>query len=188
EDPGSSEAVTAKAVELGAALAGTDARKGQEREHPVLMGAVVRMATRKAVIPALQKGPGMEWILSSAIAQAATVEKPLIGVMQGHQEPSLQALDELAVQLNAQYDVEATAIYDSYPINERFASILIIDPKDSIPPLHQKRLDEYWRRATAWCWHIARWLPTWPFPRRHSSGISASHGGWRNTACGSDLA
>ena len=144
EDPGSSEAVTAKAVELGVRplLAQTRAKDRSENIQ-VLMGAVVRMATRKAVIPALQKGPGMEWILSSAIAQAATVEKPLIGVMQGHQEPSLQALDELAVQLNAQYDVEATAIYDSYPINERFASILIIDPKDSIPPLHQKRLDEY---------------------------------------------
>ena len=118
EDPGSSEAVTAKAVELGVRplLAQTRAKDRSENIQ-VLMGAVVRMATRKAVIPALQKGPGMEWILSSAIAQAATVEKPLIGVMQGHQEPSLQALDELAVQLNAQYDVEATAIYDSYPVS-----------------------------------------------------------------------
>ncbi len=144
EDPGSSEAIMAKAVELGVRplLAQTRAKDRSENIQ-VLMGAVVRMATRKAVIPALQKGPGMEWILSSAIAQVATVEKPLIGVMQGHQEPSLQALDELAVQLNAQYDVEATAIYDSFPINERFASILIIDPKDSISPQHQKRIDEY---------------------------------------------
>ena len=79
EDPGSSEAVTAKAVELGVRplLAQTRAKDRSENIQ-VLMGAVVRMATRKAVIPALQKGPGMEWILSSAIAQAATVEKPLI--------------------------------------------------------------------------------------------------------------
>lgn len=144
EDPSSSEAVKAKAVEQGVRPLLAQTRTQDRSENiQVLMGAVVRMATRKAVIPALQKGPGMEWILSSAIAQVATVEKPLIGIMQGHQEPSLQALDELAAQLNAQYDVEATAIYDSFPINERYASILIIDPKDSISQQHQKLLDDY---------------------------------------------
>ncbi len=144
EDPGSSEEVKAKAVQLGIRpLLAQTRTKDRSENIQVLMGAVLRMATQKAVIPALQKGPGMEWILSSAIAQVATVEKPLIGVLQGHREPSLQALDELAVQLNAQYDVEATAIYDSFPINERFSSVLIIDPKDSIPAQHLKRLDEY---------------------------------------------
>lgn len=144
EDPSSSEAIKADAVRFGIRplLAQTRAKDRSENIQ-LLMGAVVRMATQRAVIPALQKGPGMEWTLSSAIAQVTTLEKQLIGVMQGHQEPSLQALDELAVQLNAQYDVEATVIYDSFPINERFASILIIDPKDSISPQHQKRLDEY---------------------------------------------
>ena len=117
--------------------------KDRSENIQVLMGATVRMAGRKAVIPAFQKGPGMEWTLTSALAQLLTVEKPLIGVLQGHQEPSLQALDELAAQLNAQYDVEATAIYDSSPINDRFTSLLIIDPKDSMPPQHLHRINEY---------------------------------------------
>ncbi|MBS1939426.1 MAG: Gldg family protein, partial [Bacteroidetes bacterium] len=81
--------------------------------------------------------------LTSALAQLLTVEKPLIGVMQGHHEPSLLALDELAAQLNAQYDVEATAIYDSFPINDRFTSLLIINPKDSLPPQHLQRINAY---------------------------------------------
>lgn len=144
EDPGTSGAIKADAVRFGIRplLAQTRAKDRSENIQ-LLMGAVVRMGTQRAVIPALQKGSGMEWTLSSAIAQVTAVEKQLIGVMQGHREPSLHALDELAVQLNAQYDVEATAIYDSFPINERFASILIIDPRDSIPPQHQRHLDEY---------------------------------------------
>ena len=144
EDPGSSDAIMATAVKEGVRpLLAQTRSKDRSENIQVLMGAVVRMSTFKAVIPALQKGPGMEWTLSSAIAQAGRFEKPLIGVLQGHHEPSLQALDELAVQLNAQYDVEATAIYDSFPINERFTSLLIIDPKDSIPVQHLKRIDEY---------------------------------------------
>ncbi|MBS1568444.1 MAG: GldG family protein [Bacteroidetes bacterium] len=143
-DPGSSPEHSAKAVEEGIRpLLVQTRRKDRSENLQVFMGATLRMADRKAVVPAFQKGPGMEWTLTSALAQLLTVEKPLIGVMQGHHEPSLQALDELAAQLNAQYDVEATAIYDSFPINDRFTSLLIIDPKDSLPAQHLGRINEY---------------------------------------------
>lgn len=143
-DPGSSEEMTAHAIREGVRPLLAQTRKKDRTENiQVLMGAVVRMAGQKAVIPALQEGPGMEWILASAIAQVARTEKPLIGVMQGHMEPSIRALDELATLLNAQYDVEPTVIHDSFPINDRFTSLLVIDPKDSISPWHQHRLDEY---------------------------------------------
>ncbi len=144
EDPGTSEAVASKAINAGIRPLLVQTRKKDRSENiQVLMGATVQMGGRSAVIPAFQKGPGMEWTLSSALAQLLTEEKPLIGVLQGHHEPSLQALDELAVQLNAQYDVEATAIYDSFPINDRFSALLIIDPKDSLPAQHLERITEY---------------------------------------------
>ncbi len=144
EDPGSSEALANKAMKEGVRpLLAQTRQKDRSENIQVLMGAVVRMGEQKSVIPALQEGPGMEWILTSAIAQVTRTEKPLIGIMQGHMEPSIRAVDELATQLNAQYDVEATRIYDSFPINERFTSILVIDPKDSISAWHQKLIDDY---------------------------------------------
>lgn len=144
KDPSASEALRQTAVEEGVRPLLAQTRANDRSVNlQVLMGAVVRMADRKAVIPAFQKGPGMEWTLSSALAQLLSAEKPLLGVLQGHGEPALQALDELAVQLNALYDVEATVIYDGYPINDRFASLLIIDPKDSIPESQLQRIDEY---------------------------------------------
>jgi gliding-associated putative ABC transporter substrate-binding component GldG len=144
KDPSGSEALTKEAIDEGIRpLLAQTREQDRSVNLQVLMGATVRMAGRKAVIPAFQQGPGMEWTLSSALAQVMTVEKPLIGVLQGHGEPSVHALDELAVQLNAQYDVEATAIYDAYPINERFSALLIIDPQDSFPPEHLRRIDEY---------------------------------------------
>lgn len=144
KDPGSEEALSVEAVQGGVRPLLAQTRKKDRTENiQVLMGAVLRMGNRQAVIPALQEGPGMEWTLSSAIAQVARVEKPLIGVLQGHMEPPLRAVDELAVQLQAQYDVEACAIYEAYPIHERFSALLIIDPKDSIPAGQLRRIDEY---------------------------------------------
>lgn len=144
DDPGGDAERTAKAVNEGMRPLLVQTRKQDRSENiQVLMGATVRMGERRAVIPALQEGPGMEWILSSAIAQVARKEKPLIGVLQGHMEPSLRALDELALQLQAQYDVEATAIHDSFPINDRFSALLWIDPKDSVPAQHLHRIDQY---------------------------------------------
>jgi len=144
EDPGSSDLVAAKAMQEGVRpLLAQTRQKDRSENIQVLMGAVVRMGERSSAIPALQEGPGMDWILSSAIAQVIRIEKPLIGIMQGHMEPSTRDLDELATLLNAQYDVEATAIYDSFPINERFTSILVIDPKDSISAWHLKLIDDY---------------------------------------------
>src|SRR5690606_13396438 len=114
-DPGGSEEVADHAIREGVRpLLAQTRQKDRSENIQVLMGAVVRMAGQKAVIAALQEGPGMEWILSSAIAQVARTEKPLIGVMQGHMEPSIRALDELATLLNAQYDVEPTVIHDSF--------------------------------------------------------------------------
>ncbi len=144
DDPGGDAERTAKAVNEGIRPLLVQTRQQDRSENiQVFMGATVRMGERRAVIPALQEGPGMEWILSSAIAQVARKEKPLVGVLQGHMEPSLRALDELALQLQAQYDVEATAIHDSFPINERFTALLWIDPKDSVPAEHLHRIDEY---------------------------------------------
>lgn len=143
-NPAASDEVMAKAIDAGLRPLLVQTRKKDRSENiQVLMGAVLHMGSRQATIPALQEGPGMEWTLSSAIAQVARTEKPLVGVVQGHREPTLRALDELALQLQAQYDVEASAIYDAFPIHERFSALLIIDPKDSIPEAHLRRLDEY---------------------------------------------
>lgn len=183
KDPGASEEVAAAAVQGGIRPLLIQTRKKDRSENiQVLMGALLRMGNRQAVIPALQEGPGMEWILSSAIAQVAHMEKPLIGVVQGHQEPPVRAVDELAILLQAQYDVEASAIYDAFPINERFSALLIIDPKDSIPAAHLRRLDEYMAKGHGVVLAygaVESGLPRSPEVRMRDTGLApwlASHG------------
>lgn len=117
--------------------------KDRTANMQVYMGAVVRMAGRKATIPVVQRGSALEWALTSAILEVQEVAKPTVGILQGHGEPATAALDQLTLGLDPTYLVEPTTIYEAYPINERFHALLIIDPVDSFPAAHLRRLEEY---------------------------------------------
>lgn len=147
-DPNSADSIAAKARAEGVRLLISETREKDKRENlKVYMGAVVRMGDRKAVIPAVPQEGALEWVLSSAIQRASITRKPVIGVVQGHHEPPVQMLDQLVGQLNELYDVEPMAIYDTFPINARFNTLLLIDPKDTIPPLQLQRLLEFMGRG-----------------------------------------
>lgn len=147
-DPGAREGGVDQALNEGVRrLMATTRVKDQARNMPVFMGAVVRMAGRKAVIPVVQRGAALEWTLSSAIKEVSTTGKRTIGFLQGHGEPSTSAIDQLAVALSPSYLVEATAIYEQFPINDRFHSLVILDPVDSFPPTHLARISEYMARG-----------------------------------------
>lgn len=143
-DPASEEGLPERAREEGVRmLMATTRVKDEARNMPVFMGAVVRMAGRKAVIPVVQRGAALEWTLSSAIQEVSSSGLPTVGFLQGHGEPSTAAIDQLAVALSPSYLVEVTAIYEQFPINERFHSLVILDPVDSFPPAHLQRIEEY---------------------------------------------
>lgn len=143
-DPTGDEAAIRRAQQEGVRpLMAQTREKDKAANMQVFMGAVVRMAGRKAVIPVVQRGAALEWALTSAILEVQRTSKPTVGVMQGHGEPSTGALDQLSLGLDPTYMVEPTTIYEAYPINERFHALLLIDPVDSLPPGQLRRLEEY---------------------------------------------
>lgn len=147
-DPNSADPIAAKARAEGVRPLLAQTREKDKAENlQVYMGAVVHMGDRKAVIPAVPQSTTLEWVLSSAIQRASIAEKPTVGVIQGHHEPPVQALDQLVAELNELYDVEPMAIYDTFPIHERFRTLLLIDPQDSVPPLQLQRLREFMGRG-----------------------------------------
>ncbi|MBK7268837.1 MAG: Gldg family protein [Flavobacteriales bacterium] len=117
--------------------------KDKAEQIKAFMGAVVRMGELKAVIPVVQPSSPMEWELSSRIKEVSVTEKPTVGIVQGHGEPSTNALGEMALGLSALYNIEPTAIYDTFPIHGRFNTLLFVDPKDTISDLQLQRLEEF---------------------------------------------
>ena len=117
--------------------------KNQAKQQKVYMGAVVAIREDTEVIPFMQPGAAMEYALSSAIKKISVQDKPVIGLLQGHGEASIQAIPQALSALSVLYEIEPIVQNDS--VNELLAypTVAMIAPKDSIPAIHLDQLDEY---------------------------------------------
>ena len=89
----------------------------------------------------------MEYSLSTAIKKLAVLEKPSIGLIQGHGEPSLSDLQQVYQALSILYTVENINLDTETEISPRFRAIAIVAPKDSIPASHFAKLDDYYNKG-----------------------------------------
>ncbi|MCD6112918.1 MAG: Gldg family protein [Bacteroidales bacterium] len=116
--------------------------KDQVKQQKVYLGAVIRMGEDAEPIPFMKPGAAMEYALSSGIKKLSVINKPVVGLLQGHGEPSIQALQQAMSSLSVLYDVKPFSITDTSDLS-RYITIAIIAPKDSFPQMHLNKLDDY---------------------------------------------
>jgi len=88
------------------------------------------------------EGP-MEYQLTTAIKKISEVDKPSIGLIQGHGEPGYQELALLNQSLSILYNVENIRLDEEGDIAPRLKTIMMINPIDSIPADHFAKVDRY---------------------------------------------
>jgi gliding-associated putative ABC transporter substrate-binding component GldG len=143
-NPGKNEETEQEAMQAGVQPIMIDVReKDQMKQQKAYMGAIITMGERKEVIPFIQTGAGMEYMLSKAIKKLAIVEKPTLGFIQGHGEPSIQEIVQAYNELNVLYNVEPITLTDTTSIPDRVKTLVIIRPKDSIPQNQLLQLDQF---------------------------------------------
>ena len=107
------------------------------------MGAILRMKDEKEVMPVIEPGAGMEYGLTTAIKKMALVDKPKIGVLQGHGEPSMGAIPQLREQLQILYDMEPVRLTDSTDIPGYLKALLLVNPRDTISAIEFSKFDRF---------------------------------------------
>ena len=112
-------------------------------KQKVYMGALLQIGEQKDVIPAVVSGAGMEYALTTGIKKLAVLDKPSIGIIQGHGEPPLSELSQVYQSLSILYNVENLDLSTEPSIPTRFRAIALIAPTDSIPNDHFAKLDAY---------------------------------------------
>lgn len=117
--------------------------KDQMKQQRAYLGAIVQMGDRKEPIPLIRPGAAMEYELSSAIKKISVVQKPQIGLIQGHGEPTLGEITQANQKLSVIYDVMPFTITDTTVIPNTYEAILIVAPTDTIPQTHFNQLDNY---------------------------------------------
>ena len=121
--------------------------KDQMQQQRAYMGAVLSLGERKEIIPLVEPGLAMEYTLSTAIKKLAVVDKPAIGILQGHGEPSIQQMNQVRQELGILYEVEPVTVTDSTPVPAYIESLAVIRPTDSIPALVFGELDRFLGRG-----------------------------------------
>ena len=117
--------------------------KDQMKQQKAYLGAVLKMGDKSDAIPFMQPGAAMEYALSSSIKKLSVEEKPTLGILQGHGEPTLQAIQQANQALSILYNVEMVTMSDTASIPDRIRTLVIIDPKDTFPESHLRHIEEF---------------------------------------------
>ncbi len=117
--------------------------KDQMKQQKAFLGAVVQLGEDKDIIPFMQPGAAMEYALSSSIKKLSITEKPVIGLLQGHGEPSKIAFQQVMASLEVLYNVQTVTLTDSTKELDKFSTVAIVAPTDSFSESHLAQLDEF---------------------------------------------
>ena len=121
--------------------------KDQVKQQKAYMGVLVSMGDEKETIPFLQPGSAMEYALSTAIKKLSVVNKPSIALIQGHGEPYISDIKQVYTELGILYDVQTLILTDTTVIPDKYKTIAIIRPKDTIPDVQLSILDNFLARG-----------------------------------------
>ena len=121
--------------------------RDQMKQQRAYLGAIVQMGDRKEIIPFIQPGAAMEYALSTNIKKLSVKDKPKIALLQGHGEATFGSIQQLYNQLSILYSIEQINFSDTSGVPLEYKTLVVIAPKDSIPPLHFSYLDEFLNRS-----------------------------------------
>jgi gliding-associated putative ABC transporter substrate-binding component GldG len=122
-------------------------QKDQVKQQKAFLGAIVSMGDEKEKIPFFQPGSAMEYALSTAIKKLSVVDKPKIALIQGHGEPAINDIMQVYSELGILYKVETLKLTDTTIIPDKYKTIAIIRPSDTIPPAQLLVLDNFLARG-----------------------------------------
>ncbi|MCB2218906.1 MAG: Gldg family protein [Bacteroidetes bacterium] len=143
-DPKNNQEIEQRAYQAGIAPLQMNMREKDEIVlKKIYMGAVVQLGDKSEPIPAIQPGSSMEYDLSSAIKKLSIKNKPAVGFLQGHGEPSLASLGQVRQELEVLYTVEGVDLSNDVSDLNRFNALIILGPTDSIPNDQFQKLDNY---------------------------------------------
>ena len=117
--------------------------RDQVQQLRAYMGASIKVNNQKDAIPMITPGESAEYPLTTAIKKLTNKTKTRVAFLQGHGEYGSWAFKQVVDQISVLDSVEDYTITDTAEIPSFYKTLIIIDPKDSIPPVHFTKLENY---------------------------------------------
>ncbi len=147
-DPNKDESIEKEAMQDGIQPVLINVReKDQMKQQKAYLGAVIKMGDRKEVIPFMQPGSPMEYSLSSAIKKLSVKNKPIIGLIQGQGEPTMDDMPQVKAGLEVLYQIQNIFLTDSTIIPDKIKTLALVRPTDSLTQNELHILDNFLARG-----------------------------------------
>lgn len=115
--------------------------RDQVKQQRVYLGAKFEYQNQSEVIPIMSQEATMEYAMSSAIKKISAKNKPKIGFVGGHNEATLDAMQQVKETLEVLYSPQ-TALLSDTSLSD-FETLVIVAPKDTISPEEIANLDKF---------------------------------------------
>ena len=143
-DPAEDEELERKVMQKGIVQAQIGGREKDELKiQKAYMGAEIQMGDQSEIISILQSDEGMEYFLTTSIKKLSLKSKPMVGILQGHGEVSLDQLSHVLYGISVLNDYQPVTLSDTIRELDKFNALAIIAPTDSFPPGHLQQLDDF---------------------------------------------
>lgn len=114
------------------------------------MGLVIQHQEKKEVIPVVQNIGSLEYDLTSLIRKLTRTKIPVIGVIQGHDEPKPdEKLRKLLGSLSGTYAPRPLELSGKQKIDDDVDAILVVGPKTPFKPEELKLIDQFLMQGKA---------------------------------------
>ncbi|HYO56991.1 GldG family protein [Archangium sp.] len=108
------------------------------------MGIVIKHQEKKEVIPVVQDVRTLEYDLTTLVRKLTRPKTPVLGVVQGHDTPSLhEKLRSLQTLLSQMYEVRPVDLSGKERVDADIDALLVIGPKTPFQPNELKAVDQF---------------------------------------------
>ncbi|HEY0096755.1 MAG TPA: GldG family protein, partial [Archangium sp.] len=108
------------------------------------MGIVIKHQEKKEVIPVVQDIRTLEYDLTSLVRKLTRPKTPVLGVVQGHDAPSLhEKLTRLQTLLSQLYEVRPVDLSSKERVDADVDALLVIGPKTAFQKNELKAIDQF---------------------------------------------
>ncbi len=116
----------------------------QQQTKRAYMGLVVRYGEKKEVIPVVQAVTGLEYDLTSMIRKMTRAKTPVIGLLQGHDEPKPQEkLQRMGTLLSQTYELRPVELAQKDRFEAGIDALFVMSPKRALAANELKAIDQF---------------------------------------------
>lgn len=147
-NPGEDDEKAKKARQAGIRPVSISVREQNKMtQKRAYLGAVFQYQDQREVIPFVEPGSSLEYEIASTMRKFTRDQKSVLGLLQGHGEPSMGEMAQLRSAVKDRYDIQTISGVDSTGVPANVDVLLVARPEKELSTQAALAIDQYVMRG-----------------------------------------